>query len=333
MARFAGAADPQSGPQAGPATPRLSIGLPVYNGEAFLAAAIDSLLAQTYRDFELIITDNASTDGTEAICRARAARDPRVRYYRNASNVGAMHNFNRVVELARGEYFKWAAHDDLHEPAFLERCVEALERRPDVVLACTRLADIDEKDARKAVAATGLAWDSPHPNARFRALANPRHRCESIFGVIRASVLRRTFLISDYAGCDRVLLAQLALAGKFYEVPEVLFLHREHRGRSTRAYKDSQTRTEWFNPARAGKPIYPHVKMLCGYARAVRTADVPWIDKLACFAMLVPWSLRNRRELWWDVAFALSCALRARKRAAFTPPPEAVPESSKTRIT
>jgi hypothetical protein len=151
---------------------------------------------------------------------------------------------------------------------------------------------------------------------RFRALANPHHRCESIFGVVRTDVLRRTFLISDYAGCDRVLLAQIALLGRFHEVPEPLFVHREHKGRSTRAYKDSQTRTHWFNPSRAGRPMYPHVKMLQNYARAAVEADVSVIDKIACLAMLVPWSIRNRRPLWWDFGFAMNHAVASRKRAS-----------------
>jgi len=295
-----------SRPNAAGAAPRVSIGLPVYNGDAFLAAAIDTLLAQTFTDFELIISDNASTDGTEAICRERAARDPRVRYIRHDVNMGAMRNFNHVVELARGEYFKWAAHDDMHEPAYVERCVEALDRHADVVLACTKLIDIDDDGNRKHVDVPDLRWDSSRPNVRFRALANPHHRCESVFGVIRTDVLRNTMLLSDYAGCDRVLLAQIALAGKFYEVPEVLFLHREHKKRSTKQFKNEQTRTEWFNPSRAGKPTYPHVMMLRGYARVVRDARVSLGDKLACWAMLVPWSIRNRPGLWKDFRYALA---------------------------
>ena len=292
-----------------PSAPRVTIGLPVYYGEAFLAAAIDTLLAQTYRDFELIISDNASTDGTEAICRDRTARDPRIRYFRSEKNRGAMWNFNHVVELARGEYFKWAAHDDMHEATYIERCVEVLDRDRGVVLACTQLIDIDDNGVRKTVDVPHLRWDSPRPNVRFRALANPHHRCESVFGVMRTDALRKTTLLGDYAGCDRVLLAQIALMGEFHEVPEVLFLHREHKKRSTKEYKSEQTRSAWFNPARAGKPDIPHVKMLRGYARVVKTADVPWMDKFACYAMLVPWSIRNRPGLWKDFHYAVAHAL------------------------
>jgi len=125
--------------------PRMSIGLPVFNGGRFLKDTVDSVLAQTFDDFELIISDNASTDDTEEIARAYAARDQRVRYFRNEANLGAAKNFNRVFELARGEYFKWTAHDDICAPSFLLRCIEVLDRDPSVTLCYTRQIDIDEQ--------------------------------------------------------------------------------------------------------------------------------------------------------------------------------------------
>ena len=96
--------------------PRVSVGIPVFNGERFLAETIESILAQTFKDFEIVISDNASTDRTEEICRSYAARDPRIRYNRNDTNRGAAWNHNRVFELARGEYFKWQSHDDFCAP-------------------------------------------------------------------------------------------------------------------------------------------------------------------------------------------------------------------------
>src|SRR5215207_1517689 len=108
--------------------PRVSVGLPVYNGENYLAEAIDSVLAQTYQNFELIISDNASTDSTEEICRDYAARDRRIRYFREPQNRGAAWNFNHTFELARGEYFKWVAHDDVIGPQYLARTVDQLDR-------------------------------------------------------------------------------------------------------------------------------------------------------------------------------------------------------------
>jgi hypothetical protein len=233
--------------------------------------------------------------------------------------------------MARGSYFKWAAYDDLHEPAFLERCVEALDRYPDVVLAFTQLVDIDEFGVRKPFELpVVLRWDSTRPNVRFRALANPHHRCESVFGVIRTDALRRSFLISDYAGCDRVLLAQLSLMGRFHEVPEVLFLHREHERRSTKAYKNSQHRTEWFT-AHAGPPALPHYRMLGGYARAVRRADVPLVDKIACLAMLLPWSRRNARRMRKELTYAVTYALASKRRAPDDEADSGLQEAPETR--
>src|SRR6185295_20414870 len=99
--------------------PRVSIGLPVFNGEQLLRQAVDSLLAQTFSDFELVISDNGSTDGTEAICREYAARDSRIRYLREPENRGGSWNFSRLPPLARGEYFRWSCHDDICEPTHL----------------------------------------------------------------------------------------------------------------------------------------------------------------------------------------------------------------------
>jgi len=109
--------------------PRLSIGLPVYNGEEYLAESFDALLGQTYEDFELVVSDNASTDGTEAICRKYAAQDSRIRYLRLPRNIGATPNHNHVFAESRGELFKWASHDDLYGRDLLRLCVEALDER------------------------------------------------------------------------------------------------------------------------------------------------------------------------------------------------------------
>ncbi len=130
--------------------PTLTIGMPVYNGAKYIAEAVESILAQTFRDFELIISDNASTDDTESICRAFAARDPRVTYRRNRQNVGLSANNNLLVPLARGRFFKWAPCDDVLRPEYLERCVAVLDADPNVVLVYpgTQFVDGDGAPAR-----------------------------------------------------------------------------------------------------------------------------------------------------------------------------------------
>jgi hypothetical protein len=123
--------------------PTVTIGMPVYNGEALLARSIPSILEQTYRDFELVICDDASRDGTEALCRRFAAEDPRIRYRRNITNLGGSANFNQTFFLARGRYFKWCAQDDVILPTFLQAAVEVLEAHPDVVLCHARTRIVD----------------------------------------------------------------------------------------------------------------------------------------------------------------------------------------------
>lgn len=295
-------------------TPRVSIGLPVYNGEAFLQAAVESLLGQSYRELELVICDNASTDATESMCRAWAAADPRVRYYRNEENIGAMHNFNRVFGLARGELFKWAAHDDVHEPDYIARCVQALDERPHTVLAFPRSRDIDESGRTLKVVGFGLEVDSPSPSRRFKALIRREHSCVPIFGVMRADVLRRTRLLADYADCDRVLLAEIGLAGPFVELSDALFYHRQHRNRSVWQYRSRQTRSAWFDPAKAGRPVFPYTRQLVGYLGAIRRAPIGPRDRAACTRHMLGWIRHHADGLVEDVTFALRFALRPLKR-------------------
>src|SRR5436190_18601788 len=130
--------------QRGVMKPLVSIGLPVYNGEALLGAAIESLLSQDYRNLELIISDNCSADCTQDICREYVRQDSRVRYVRQAANNGAAANFNCLVQMARGKYFKWASHDDVCAPRFLSACVGVLESDSSIVLSFTRVTCIDQ---------------------------------------------------------------------------------------------------------------------------------------------------------------------------------------------
>src|SRR5687768_6575429 len=194
--------------------PLVTIGVPVRNGEAYLTEALAALLGQSYRNVEIIVSDNASTDGTEAIGRFFAAADPRVRYERLDGNIGPARNFNRLVELARGKYFKWAAHDDLHAADYLERCVAPLEAEPGAVLCQSRVRIIGAQgEALRDVPAASMT-DSPRASVRFGSVLFD-NRCHQIFGVIRLDVLKRTELIRAFAHGDGILLAELALHGTF----------------------------------------------------------------------------------------------------------------------
>lgn len=295
------------------------MGLPVFNGEPFLAEAIDCLLRQTFKDLELIICDNASTDKTEEICRERAARDSRVRYYRNETNIGAMKNFNKVVSLAQGRYFKWAAHDDVHDETCVERCVEILEKEPGVVLVYARAQDIDENGALLKKKFYGLRVDSADAPTRFKDLIRNDYTCEAIFGLMRLQDLLLTPLLSNYADCDRVLLAEIGLAGRFYEIPEYLFIHREHKNRSVRQFKDRQKRSAWFDPSKAGRPAFPYTREFWGYVAAIRRAKLSSGDRGRCYGSMARWVAVNVGGLVEDITFAVRHVLRPVKHRFFPP--------------
>ena len=175
------------------AVPRLTLGLPVYNGERFLAASLDALLAQTYSDFELIISDNGSTDRTIEIARHYQSIDPRVRYIRHPQNRGSTFNHNFVIEQSRGEFFKWASDDDLYAPDLLQRCIDALDSFPEISLAHAWTALIDEAGRITEPIHYALRTDVPDPVERFRSVLYTDGG-DDMYGVMRMSVLRQCAL-------------------------------------------------------------------------------------------------------------------------------------------
>jgi glycosyltransferase involved in cell wall biosynthesis len=299
--------------------PRLSIGLPVYNGENYLAAALDALVSQTYDNFELIVSDNASIDGTEAICRDYAARDPRVSYHRQEVNRGAAWNFNHTFELARGEYFKWAAHDDLHAPTFLERCVAALDANPALVLCFTQAAVVDERGrlveadpdvtGDRTVHGVSLADEalrlrcvaSGRPHERYRGVLLYSTRCYEVFGVVRSAAMRRTGLYRSYNGAEKVFLAELALEGRFAEVGESLFFSRWHPGRFS-ATTSAAAQSLYVNPKASRRIVLPRqLRCTWGYTSLLARPGLPSMERLRCGLVLGRYLLQGAK---WRRALA-----------------------------
>ncbi|HYE34809.1 glycosyltransferase family 2 protein [Methylocaldum sp.] len=280
--------------------PRVSIGIPVYNGERYLAEALESLLAQTFKDFEIIISDNCSTDQTEEICRRYAEQDSRVRYVRAETNRGAAWNHNRTVELAKGEYFKWQTYDDLCAPTFLEKCVAVLDQHPEVVLCYPQFVRVDAErnplEARRSQVDGAAA-----PPERFRTLILKRSTCEEIYGVVRTHVLRQTRLIGSYSNSDDNLLAELALRGQFFEVPEPLFFHRVHSGQSTTVFGDRLARFRWFDTSAAGRLHFPFCRQFREYIGLIQRAPLSRHDKLRCLQHLAIWFWQKRRRIIEDL--------------------------------
>jgi glycosyltransferase involved in cell wall biosynthesis len=311
--------------QQDPPRPVVGIGLAAYNGERYIAAAIESILAQTYGDFELIITDDLSTDATGEICRDYAARDARVRYHRNERNLGSAPNFNRAFSLASGggRYFKWAAQDDLIAPDYLERCVAALDGDPEAVLCHSWVGVIDEYGRHVGHFASPLERkDSPDPVERFACAVLRHHMALEFYGVIRADVLRTVSPNGGYPRSDSALVAELALAGRFIEIPEPLFLNRDHPGRFMRvAADDLQAAIAWYDKSQAGRTLSPTWRLYRAYFEMVRRRVAGPIERLRCYGHLLQWLGVNWNALRLGVEAlgaveprALVLALRVKRR-------------------
>ena len=256
--------------------PLVSVGVPVYNGERELPRALDAMLAQDLEDFELIISDNASEDGTAEIARAYAARDLRVRYYRSERNRGLVWNFNRVFELSSGKYFKWTAHDDWHPVQTLRICTQALEEDPAAVLCATAVAIMDDKGEVFAEWHPSVDLRSPNPHVRFHRLIWSLGETHPLFAMIRSDALCRTRfapqLYRGFLGADRVLLAELALMGPIRQLPQVLHYYRQARMRPGAHVPTNKMRpsvildpaNEGKLPSRTWRLCYEHLRLVAG---------------------------------------------------------------------
>jgi glycosyltransferase involved in cell wall biosynthesis len=267
------------------AIPKVSVGVPVYNGERYLTNALTRLLEQEFEDFELIVCDNASTDHTEEICRAFAARDSRIRYFRNPTNIGLAANHNRTFGLSSGQYFKWAAHDDDFPRAMLARFVETFDQSStEVSLVYSRCEYIDEFGNPEHVDSDGVDRNDPRAYVRLGQLLRYVHMYNSIYGMIRSDMLRRTRLHGLYPMADHVLLAELAMLGIFVELPEPLLRIRRHPGRTFTANKTRQALRALFTPGRSETilPMSLKTRMALELVRGAVLLPIPFRDKIMC---------------------------------------------------
>jgi glycosyltransferase involved in cell wall biosynthesis len=275
--------------------PCVSIGMPVFNGEKYVEDTLISILAQTYTDFELIISDNCSTDQTQNICQKYAAMDNRIRYYRNARNLGAPMNYNRTFELSRGEYFKWASHDDVLAPEYLQKCISVLDKDPTVVLCHSKTGRIDEKGLLVGNYDHNMRIDSQKMHERFRDLISIKHNpCWPIFGVMRSDILKRTPLHGNYPGADGNLLAEIALYGRIFEIPEYLFFRRDHPQAYTQSYVHTKNVNYREQMAWWGSDSWINLTVLKNcreFFRSVRRVPLKWSERMFCYEQIFNWFL------------------------------------------
>lgn len=279
--------------------PRLSIGLPVYNGGDLLPQSLDALLGQTFGDFELVVSSNASTDGTDEVVRDYAARDPRVRLVRQRQNIGAARNHDAVFRETTGELFKWASADDLYARDLVERCVALLDESPEAVLAHAWTAAIDEEGALIQAMEYPLATDAPDPAVRLRSMLYGGDdlpgaiRADDFYGVIRSDVLRRVKPHGSHHHADQTFMADLALQGPFRQVPDWLYFRRHHGGRAFLANPSVQAWTSNLDPRRSSRWRHPKPRLYAEFAWAhldnVRRAPLTPAQRRACYGILAGW--------------------------------------------
>lgn len=263
--------------------PLVSIGMPVYNAERYLAQALQSVLAQDHSNFELIISDNGSRDRTEEICRQFAERDSRIRYLRHAQNQGMPWNFARVVQEAKGEYFMWAAHDDLFHPSYIRKCLEKLSAHPEAVLCCTEINFID---------ADGLPhsdWSKKrYSNIETLGMTAPQRIHELIsrtgwfatYGLMRLQNAKKMSLGLNVYGYDVILIEELLLLGDFVKVHEPLFSYRISKSKSAEDYQTDFNAED--HPLPATKT--PYTDLAANLLQTVYRSPLPSGQKVEIFA-------------------------------------------------
>lgn len=268
----------------------VSIGLPVFNGERFLSRAVESVLAQTYDQWELLISDNGSADATVAIARRYADRDPRIRLRVNERNMGAVANFESVFRETTSRYFMWLGHDDWIDPRYVDRCVRLLEARPDFVMAFAGMNVVDD-NGRPFRHRTEMIDGAASKSAvtRFHSvlwdLGDPT---SPVFGIVRRSALEQTGLIRNSNEPDRILVGELSLLGRIHQDPDLLFFHYGPPGHTRR------DNWAWLDPRNRGRPRLATFRIVRHQLNAIWLGSHRVIEKLVMSMDLLTASLVKR---------------------------------------
>jgi glycosyltransferase involved in cell wall biosynthesis len=272
--------------------PLVSVGLPVFNGESFLRGAIDSILAQSHRDLELVISDNASTDRSAAIAEEYASRDPRVRCFRQPRNIGATRNYNFVAARARGKYMKWASANDYCDTAMFAACAGVLESDPRIVLCYGATRLVDEVSGAVRPFDGDISLTEERPTARLARVLTEMTLNNAFNGLIRMDALRKTGLIRSYPSGDLVLMAELALAGMFVLLPQP-FLYRRMGPRTFSSQLSDAELRHFLDPEAKPGARLDRLKMNFDYVASVLRAPISMREKGRAFTLLA-------RSAYWD---------------------------------
>jgi glycosyltransferase involved in cell wall biosynthesis len=278
--------------------PTISVGMPVYNGEPYLEEAIQSILSQTYEDFELIISDNASTDRTELICRDYASQDKRISYSRNAENLGAAKNYNRVFQLASGHYFRWFNADDVSAPELHERCIQVMDANADAALCYGKTAIIDGKSKVTEQYDDNLDLQQERAVDRYIAFFDSLGFTNVIYGLMRTSMMANTMLFGNgrYPAADIAFMAELTLYGKFIEIPEQLFFRRMHEKASSWERKNLAVQQKFWQGKQDAWTL-GRWKLHFAFLSGIRSAPIGSLDKVKLYKYILRVMVRRRKRL------------------------------------
>lgn len=273
----------------------VAIGVAVYNGSRYIRDCLEAIRVQSFVDFDVIISDNASTDDTKQICMEYVAADTRFAYYRNERNLGFAPNYNRVFDLSNAKYFKWADHDDLIEPDFVLKTVDVLERNPEVAICLSRVTIINDVGAVMHNYDPLPDTSSPIRSNRFRKLILSPDLAVHSLGMMRSNLIRRTAKFGSFPASDEVFLAHMALLGKFHEMPERLIKVRFHSGQSTAGPRASQRgRVTLFDTSNRNKFVPVKWTYFQACLNAIRHTALTSREKAACYLTLLRWLLTMR---------------------------------------
>jgi glycosyltransferase involved in cell wall biosynthesis len=275
----------------------VSIGLPVFNGENFLEKTLKCIISQSYENIEVLISDNNSADKTREICCDYASKDKRIVYSKNENNLGASCNYNVVFKRSRGEYFKWAAHDDLFSINFVEECVKVLSSETACPLCHSKVLEIDENERIIKRYPSCERFSNKDAVRRFFECICKPHSQSAVFGVFRTSVLSNTRLIGNYSSSDRTLLGEVALRGPIIEIPKYLFFKRSHPTQHYKIYTTKHSRNLWYDPRNNSRLVFPHWRLLREHLLSISRVNFEIYRKILCYLISIWWMRKNYRGL------------------------------------
>jgi glycosyltransferase involved in cell wall biosynthesis len=283
----------------------VTIGVPVYNGARYLRQCVDSLLSQTFGDFVLLISDNASTDGTREIAESYVKLDARVRYYRHSSNVGMYGNYEHLMRSADTRYLKIANADDFWAPTMIADAVSRLESDASIALCYPLMTKVDADGRPTEQYDYRLHLVEDDPAVRFRRVLTEIRLINHLTGVIRTEAIRRTLPIPRITGFDRTLVAELSLYGKIFQLDEYHYFRRFHEQASSHLRGSEAHQVAYVLPAGAKALRFEAWRNHLGLLRRVARSPLHPVSKVSVSAWLLRRAAWDRRQLAMELVSAI----------------------------